>query len=123
MKKTMSIIAAAAVSVALLGGCAGSDWNNSDTGTVLGGDRGLYEASYCVESSGTYLVEVSLRGEQIGGASEGDIDDEVAPLDVGGAIGGVRPSSEEDVGADAERRRADRSEQQRGTQPARAEDA
>ena len=76
MKKTMSVIAAAAVSVALLGGCAGWDWNNSDTGTVLGGVAGGALGSQIGSGTGSTIATVvgTLAGGALGNYIGGRFD-------------------------------------------------
>jgi len=76
MKKTLSIMAAAVVSVAMLGGCAGSGWNNSDTGTVLGGVAGGALGSQIGSGTGSTIATVvgTLAGGALGNYIGGRFD-------------------------------------------------
>ncbi|RJS93752.1 RT0821/Lpp0805 family surface protein [Salinisphaera sp. Q1T1-3] len=68
MNKTLTTLAAAAMAVVMLGGCANSGWNNSDTGTLLGGAAGGALGSQIGSGTGSTIATVvgTLAGAALG---------------------------------------------------------
>jgi len=68
MTKMMTFFAALALSMAMLGGCANSDWGSGDTGTVLGGVLGGAAGSQVGSGQGKTIATVigAVAGAALG---------------------------------------------------------